>query len=433
MALNDLAMAGFNHGQASVETREKLAFGDEERASFLKRLKDSGIPGAVLLSTCNRVELYAELPYETDPLILADLLLESRGVPAEERRLFRARTGREMISHLFRVASGLDSMILGEPQVLGQVKEAYFASRSEGTITTQLNLVFQRAMYVARKVRTESGIGRNPVTVSYAAFNLARSIFSDVGAKKVLLLGAGEMSRIIASHFYDEGSRNITVANRSYEKALEVSSRFDARIVPWEHFPAELSRTDLVIASTAAAKPVITKETLISAMKKRKWEPLLIIDIAVPRNVEEGVGEIDGVYLFNIDDLQKSADRGFEERKRKAVVAERMAEEEVALYGHFLEHGELPRLIERVVEKANEIGEAESAALVSKLGMTGKGEEELVRRSVMKVIHRLMHGPITQLKKLVLEEERDEAAAIFERFFLDRDPDSRPGGGTGEG
>ena len=430
MALNSLAMTGLNHSEAPVETREKLAFHDEDGRSFLEWLKSRGIPGAVLLSTCNRVELYAELPPGTDPLLLADLILENRGIPVDERKLFRTLTGRDMVAHLFRVASGLDSMILGEPQVLGQVKEAYFASRSGGTITTQLNLVFQRAMYVARKVRAQSGIGRHPVTVSYAAFNLAKSIFSEIGAKRVLLLGAGEMSRIMASHFYDEGSKNVAVSNRTYERALEVSSRFEARIVPWEHFPDELVRTDIVIASTAAAKPVITREMLLSVMKKRKWEPLLMIDIAVPRNIEDGSGEIDGVYLFNIDDLQQSADRGLEERKKRAVVAERMVEEEVALYGHFLEHAELPRLIERVVEKVNEIGESESSALASKLGVAGKGEEELVRRSVMRVVHRLMHGPITQLKKLVLEEERDEAASIFERFYLDRDAGARHDGGS---
>ncbi|HNQ77462.1 MAG TPA: glutamyl-tRNA reductase [Acidobacteriota bacterium] len=430
MALNRLAMTGISHGEAPVETREKLAFGDDERLSFLRWLGNRGVPGAVLLSTCNRVELYAELPPETDPLALADLLLENRELPPDGRNLFRTMTGRDMVRHLFRVASGLDSMILGEPQVLGQVKEAYFASRSGRTITTQLNLVFQRAMYVARKVRTESGIGRHPVTVSYAAFNLARSVFSEIGAKKVLLLGAGEMARIIASHFYDEGSRNVAVANRTSARAGDIASRFDARVVPWESFPDELCRADLVIASTAAAKPVITREMLLSAMKRRKWAPLMIIDIAVPRNTEEGAGDIDGVYLFNIDDLQRSADLGLEERKRRAVVAERMVEEEVALYGHFLEHAELPRLIERVVERAGRMAEAETGTLLSKLGISGKEEEDLVRRSVMKIVHRLMHGPITQLKKLVLEEERDEAAEVFERFFLDSDTGGRRGGGT---
>lgn len=427
MALNELVMVGINHDGAPVETREKLAFPEHERSGFLHSLIKRGVPGAVLLSTCNRVELYAELQAGKDGSILIDFLLDGKEIREIPRGLFYVKTGRELVSHLFRVASGLDSMVLGEPQILGQVKEAYFASRSEGTITTQLNLVFQRALYVARKVRTESRIGREAVTVSYAAFNLARSIFSDVRTKKVLLLGAGEMSRVMASHFYDEGSKNVTVANRTYKRAVEVSSMFGARVVPWEEFPGELVRADLVIASTAASKPVITKEMLLSVMKRRNWEPLLIIDIAVPRNTGEGTGDIDGVYLFNIDDLQENADRGREERRKRALAAERMVEEEVALYGHFLEHGELPRLIESVVERANGIAEAETRALLAKLERPRKSDEELVRRSVMRVVHRLMHGPITQLKRLVLEEERDEAAAIFERFFLEKETGSHRG------
>jgi len=422
MALSDLYLIGLNHSSAPVEIRERLAFQENEKSPFLADLKKGGALGAVLLSTCNRVELYADLPPDVKVESVITGMLDNRGIPGVPGGHFYIKSGRDLVTHIFRVASGLDSMILGEPQILGQVKDAYFGARSCGAITTALNLVFQRALFVAKKVRTESGIGRQPVTVSYAAFNLARSIFSELDEKKVLLLGAGEMIRIIASHFYNEGSRNVTVANRTYERALDFSSQFDARVVPWEEFPAALIRADLVITSTAAPRPIITKTMLESVMKARKWEPLLIIDIAVPRDAEESAGEIDGVYLYDIDDLQRTADQGLEERKKKAMLAEQMIEEEVALYGHFLEHRELPRLIESTVERVNEIGEAEIRAILPKMKGAGPEEEELVKKVVFRVVHKLIHSPITQLKKLVLEEDRDEAIEIFERFFLDREP-----------
>jgi glutamyl-tRNA reductase len=426
MALSQLFLVGLNHASAPVEIRERLAFTEEEKPIFLEGLKNKGVLGAVLLSTCNRVELYTDISEGTNIESVIACMLENRGLPNVPGGHFYIKSGRDLVTHIFKVASGLDSMILGEPQILGQVKDAYFSSRNNGTITTALNLVFQRAMHVAKKVRTESGIGRQPVTVSYAAFNLAKSIFADLEAKKVLLLGAGEMIRIIATHFYSEGSKNVTVANRTYERALEFSSQFDAQVVPWEEFPRALIHSDLVITSTAASRPILLKPMMETVMKLRKWEPLLIIDIAVPRDTEESVGDIDGVYLYDIDDLQKVADQGLEERKKRSFIAGQMIEEEVALYGHFLEHRELSRLIESVVEKVNEIGETEIRTVLPKLDSISKEDEELIRKVVFRVVHKLIHSPITQLKKLVLEEERDETIEIFERFFLDKENKENP-------
>ena len=341
------------------------------------------------------------------------------------REYFYLKSGRVVVSHIFRISSGLDSMILGEPQILGQVKEAYFLAKDSGNITTTLNLLFQRAMYVAKKVRSESGIGSEPVTVSYAAFNLAKSIFSDVSAKKVLLLGAGEMIRIVASHFYDEGSNNITVSNRTFERAVEFGKVFNAKVIKWEDFPKEIINSDLVITSTASPLPIIKKSLLETVMKIRKWKPLLIIDIAVPRDVERDAKDIDGLYLYDIDDLQQTADKGLEERTRRAKIGERMIEEEVALYGHFLEHRELPKLIESLVEEAHKIGEEEISSVLHKLKV--QEDEEHLRKAVFRVVHKLIHSPITQLKRLVLEEERDEAMEIFERFFLNEKKESKKG------
>lgn len=421
MALSELVLVGLNHKTAPVEMRECLAFAEEEKPPFLQELKSKGALGAVLLSTCNRVELYLDLGEGTDVETIMEIILKNRNIEGAAKNHFYVKSGKELVSHIFRVASGLDSMVLGEPQILGQVKEAYFGSRSGAAITTSLNLIFQRSLYVAKKVRTESGIGRRPVTVSYAAFNLAKSIFSELETKKVLLLGAGEMIRIIASHFYNEGSKNVTVANRSYERAEGLASRFSAEIIRWEEFSKALLEADLVISSTAAPQPIMLQPMMETIMKSRKWRPLLLIDIAVPRDVEQKVSEIDGIYLYDIDDLQTVADEGFEERKKRAELAEEMIEEEVALYSHFLEHQELPRLIESVFEKVNDIGEAEIRAILPKLSADREENSRLIRKVVFRVVHKLLHNPVTQLKKLVLEEERDEAIEVFERFFLDKE------------
>lgn len=415
MALSEIFLLGLNHKTAPVEVREKIAFLEEEIPPFLAELKKCGVYGSVLVSTCNRVEIYIDIPKEINPQDLLTFLLKKKEINENMLSHFYLKSGREVVSHLFKVASGLDSMILGEPQIFGQIKDAYFLAKDNGFLSTPLNLIFQRAMYVAKKVRTESGIGTQPVTVSYAAFSLAKTIFSDVSSKKTLLIGAGEMIRIVASHFYDEGSKNIYVTNRTYERAVEFSKIFNANVVKWEDFPKELIKVDIVITSTASPYPIITKALLETIMKIRKWKPLLIIDIAVPRDVEEKAKEIDGLYLYDIDDLQKCADSGLEERKRRAKIAESMIEEEVSLYGHFLEHRELPKLIESLIEEAHKIGENEISNHLTKL--KDKNDEELLRKTVFRVIHKLLHPPITQLKRIVLEEERDEAIEIFERFF----------------
>ena len=423
MALSEIFLIGLNHKSAPLDIREKIAFSEDEIVPFLNEIKREGVLGGVLLSTCNRVELYIDLPSSKKPEDFLLHLLKKKNILESMRKYFYLKSGRDVVSHIFRISSGLDSMILGEPQILGQVKEAYFLAKDSGNITTTLNLLFQRAMYVAKKVRSESGIGSEPVTVSYAAFTLARTIFSDVSAKKVLLLGAGEMIRIVASHFYDEGSNNITVSNRTFERAVEFGKVFNANVIKWEDFPEEIINSDLVITSTASPLPIIKKSLLETVMKIRRWKPLLIIDIAVPRDVEKDAKDIDGLYLYDIDDLQKTADKGLEERKRRAQIGERMIDEEVALYGHFLEHRELPKLIESLVEEAHKIGEEEISSVLHKLKV--QEDEEHLRRAVFRVVHKLIHSPITQLKKLVLEEERDEAMEIFERFFFNEKKESK--------
>jgi len=416
--LNNLVLVGLNHKQAPVEVRERLAFGEEEKLPLLAGLKEKGLlDGGVLLATCNRVELYADLCEGRSPQELISAIIASRDFALEQPDLFYVKRQKDVVAHAFRVAAGLDSMVLGEPQILGQVKDAYFLARDGAVITTPLNLLFQKTFHVAKRVRTETGIGERPVTISYAAYNLARSIFQDLSSKRILLLGAGEMSRIVATHFVESGVGEVRVANRTREHAAEFARSFGAQVVPWEEFPKALIQSDIVVASTGAPKPVILRPMVETVMKIRRWASLFIIDIAVPRDVEEDVGKLDGVYLYDIDDLQQVADEGLAERQKKAVEAEAMIESELDLYSRFLEHQSLSEVIGGLVAWVSQVQDDELEEALRKLGGLTPKQQEVVRNTVRRVVQKVLHPPITHIKRLVLEEDSTSALGVFKELF----------------
>ncbi len=417
--MSELVLVGLNHKRAPVEVRECIAFSDEEKVPFLEGLRQAGlVKGAVLLSTCNRVELYADLNESNDPGDLVQAIRASRKAPPDvQDDVFYVETNKEAVAHLFRVASGLDSMILGEPQILGQVKDAYFLARDGGTVTTPLNLLFQKSFHVAKQVRTQTGIGQRPVTVSYAAFNLARGIFADLSTKRILILGAGEMSRILATHFVDHGVKTIKVANRTYERGVEFARQFNAEVVPWEDFPKVLIQSDIVISSTGAPRPVILRPMMETVMKIRRWSSIFLIDIAVPRDVEPAAGKLDSVYLYNIDDLQEVADEGLSERQTRAADAENMITSELDLYARFLEHQHLSDVISGVMDWVAEIQKVEVEEALRKMGDLTPRQEDILRNSVRRVVHKVLHAPITQVKKLVVEQDAAMALQVFRELF----------------
>jgi glutamyl-tRNA reductase len=433
VALNDLLLLGLNHTRASVEVRECLAFSDDEKGPFLRSLLEKGLArGAVLVSTCNRVELYADVEAGNDGAALLSFLKGWRHPAVSfSDSLFYVKRNREAVQHLFRVASGLDSMILGEPQILGQVKEAYFLAREEGATSASLNLLFQKAFHVAKQVRTETGIGQRPVTVSYAAFNLARGIFADLPAKRILLLGAGEMSRIVATHFVEHGVRQVKVANRTLARAEEFARAFGAEVVPWEDFPKALIHSDIVITSTGAPRPILLRPMVETVMKLRRWQSLFLIDIAVPRDVEPEVGRLDGVYLYNIDALQEVADEGLAERKSRSAQAEAMIASELDLYARFLEHRQLSDVIQGLMAHAARIQEAEVEEAVRRLGPLTSKQRDIVRNAVRRTVHKLLHVPVTEIKRMVLEEDAAQALEVFRRLFPPEPPEGGEEGTDG--
>ncbi len=416
--MSRILLTGLNHERAPVEIREALAFSDKEKLAFLQTIRANGLVlGAVLLSTCNRVELYSEVEETTSGALIgaiSEAALPGHPVAAE---LFYVLEGKKAVAHLFRVASGLDSMVIGEPQILGQVKEAYFLARDEGVVTTPLNLLFQKTFHVAKHVRSQTGVGRGAVTISYAAFNLSRGIFADLSSRRILLLGAGEMSRILATHFREHGVKKILVANRTRERGEAFARQFGAEIVAWEDFPRAIIRSDIVVASTASQRPVILRPMMETVMKLRRWESIFLIDIAVPRNIDEGTGELDGVYLYNIDDLQQAAEKGMEERKHRAAQAEALIASELSLYARFLEHRQLSTVIGGLMEWVTTIQDSEVKEALEKLEGLNPKQEAIVRNVVRRVVHKLLHQPITAVKRLVVEEDAGQALRFFREFF----------------
>lgn len=426
--MSEVVLVGLDHRQAPVEVRERMAFPEEEKVPLLQGLRDQGlVGGAVLLSTCNRVELYADLQEGRTPEELVTAFTRARDFSIERRDLFYVKRQKDAVAHAFRVASGLDSMILGEPQILGQVKDAYFLARDGGTVTTPLNLLFQKTFHVAKRVRTETGIGERPVTVSYAAYNLAKSIFADLSTKRILILGAGEMSRIVATHFVESGVGKVRVSNRTLERAEEFARTFGAEVVPWEDFPKALIQSDIVVASTGSQRPIILRPMLETVMKIRRWASLFLIDIAVPRDVDPHVGKLDGVYLYDIDDLQEVADEGLAERRKKAAEAEALIEAELDLYARFLEHQNLSEVIGGLVAWVGQVQDAELEEAFRKLGDLTPKQQEVVRNTVRRVVQKVLHAPITQIKRLVLEEDSSAALNVFRELFPPVHRDGKPG------
>jgi glutamyl-tRNA reductase len=295
MTISKLALAGFSHKTASSEVREALA--RLKPAEVLESLREAGCPEAVVLSTCNRFEV--AVAGDGEPA--ARLLERAVGLrPA-------LKTGHEAVSHLFTVSAGLDSMVVGETEILGQVKAAYELSLSVGMTGKQLNVLFQRALFVGKKVRSETGIAVGQTSVASVAVQLAGSIFGGLEGREVLVLGAGAMAEVTVRHLLGKRVSRVCIANRTFERAAALAERFDAGAIPWKDFPEELTRADIVIASTGSTEAVVTAEMVSQAMQARSGRPLFIIDIAMPRDVEEGAHALENVYLYRLEHLEALA------------------------------------------------------------------------------------------------------------------------------
>ena len=392
---------GMSHETAPVELRECLAKdpGHAERAlSMMREL--ACIKEGFFLSTCNRVEALftTEQTEEAKSSVLA-VLSKLGGLSSEtlSSSLF-IHEDRGAVHHIFRVASSLDSMVIGEPQILGQIKEAYSRAVKEKTTGLILNRLLHRAFHTAKRVRTETAISDAAVSVSYAAVELAKKIFHDLKGKKVLLIGAGEMAELAARHLVSQGVSGITVANRTFQKAVGAAQAFKGRPVSYEEIGAQLLEVDIVIASTAAPGYVITRDQVKGSMRKRRNRPLFFIDIAVPRDVEPEVNDVENVYVYDIDDLKGIIQVNLSQRGEEAVKAERIVEEEVLKFDQWLKTLEAVPTIVSLKEKVEAIRQTELKKSLSNLGGLSPAQLKTLETLTLSITEKILNDPILFLK-----------------------------------
>lgn len=392
---------GLNHKTAPVEVRERLSFGGERLHEVLQGL--TALPSldeTAVLSTCNRTELYAitgDLHAAERDLVGFLGMKVAASEPPLDQFLYRAHD-LEAVQHLFRVAAGLDSMILGEAQILGQVKDALHAALNANSLGVHLGKVFRQAIEVGKRVRTETGIGQNAVSVSYAAVELARQIFGDLGGKAVLIVGAGETGELTARTLTAHGASAILVANRTYERAVELAAQFGGEAFPFENLPLCLEHTDIVISSTGAPHAVLDYELVRQVMRRRHRRPLFLIDIAVPRDIDPRVNSLDSVYLYDIDDLQTVVERNLAKREQEVERVEHIIAEETAAFSQWWAARRMVPLIRALKAYGDEIRTRELERLFNRLPHLSARDRELIEASTRLIVNRLLHQPVVGLK-----------------------------------
>ncbi|VAX22020.1 Glutamyl-tRNA reductase [hydrothermal vent metagenome] len=417
----NLIALGVNHKTAPVEVREKLAFTSSDIGETIELMKAKApeILEEVILSTCNRVEIYARvtdvrLGVEALKKFLCEYHEIDRDTLDKSTYLYLLE---DAIEHLFKVSSSLDSMVVGEPQILGQVKDAYRAARELSATGSILNNLFERSFNVAKKVRTETAIAENAVSVSYAAVELAKKIFGDLSDKVVMLVGAGEMIEIAAKHLVAQGVDNIMVTNRTYERALEFARKLNGEAIGFDSFYEELNRCDIVITSTGAPRFIIRKELAAKVIQERHHRPMFFIDIAVPRDIEPSVNEIENCYLYDIDDLQNVVAANMVERDKEAKKAEKIVQSEVSQFLLWLDHLEVAPSIVALKEKAENIRKSELEKTLSKLNGLSNKDREAVDRLTSSIVNKVLHPPIVNVKKVAETKDGHTYLKAFRRLF----------------
>jgi glutamyl-tRNA reductase len=421
-----IVVVGLSHKTAPVEIREKLAIPESRMGEALNRLCSyQGVREGVLLSTCNRVEVYAvvdeiESGYGRIQDFLADAHLSLSSEQLTPHLYWHE--GDRAISHLFRVASSLDSMILGESQILGQIKEAFEVALTHKATGIILNKVMKKAISVAKRVRTETKISEMAVSVSYAAVELAKKIFSDLSEKTVLLVGAGEMAKLAARHFIASGVRHVRVTTRNPHNAQELANRFGGTAVAFEVFREDMASADIVLVSTGAAHYLVSEDDVQHSVKQRMNRPMFLIDISVPRNIDPAVRHVDNAFLFDIDDLKTRVERNRGERLNEAEKAERMVVDEVGTVRQWLQSLEVTPTIVALRARIDEIKRVELDKTLGRLGNLSAPERELVEAMASSIVNKLIHNTMVTLKAEVNSSDGAAFVEAARRFFSLGDP-----------
>jgi len=434
-----LIALGINHNSAAVEVRERVAFAPEQVSEALTdACQASGVEEVVILSTCNRTELYAIAP-EGVPLAekatqLIDWVANYHHLSAEELRLSAYHyEGAQALQHIVQVASGLDSMVLGEPQIFGQIKSAYAVATDAGTVGAELGRLFPRAFAIAKRVRTDTAIGENPVSVAYAAVDLAGHIFADLSRCNALLVGAGETVELVARHLIEAGVSRIVIANRTLGRARELAQKFGAEAVLLAEIPDQLRDADIVITSTASQLPILGKGAVEQAIKARKHRPVLMVDIAVPRDIEPQVGDLRDVYLYSVDDLREIVDRNMRSRRNEARKADEIIADGVQQYLEEVRSLVAVDAVKEYRQMAEQLREQELQRALRGLAR-GDDPQQVVAQLARTITNKLIHAPTAGLKEASAEGRHDLLASARRLLGLPvAGAAAQPSAGSGDG
>jgi glutamyl-tRNA reductase len=415
-----LLLTGLNHRTAPVEVRERIAFEAHALPSALASLRQTpGLLEGMILSTCNRVEIAAAVEDDADAGGAVEAFIAtSRSVERSWVVPYLYRyDGSDAIRHLFRVAASLDSMVVGEPQILGQLKSAYALAKEHGALSGFLDLVMTRAFNVAKRVRSETDIGESAVSISYAAVELARDIFGSLEGKRVLVVGAGKMAESALRHLRRAGVSEILIANRTRARAQALSEEFSGRVIDYDSMLDALPEVDILLASSAAPHYILTRDQMRSVIGRRRNRPMFLIDIAVPRNIEPEVNKLDNVFLYDIDDLDKTVQGNIAGRNQTAVEAEEIIREEVERMMLRLKTREVAPTIVSLQEQLESVRTHEIERMRARLGVMTPQQEEAVEAITRGIINKIAHGPITELRRSAAEPEGAYLSDLIRKLF----------------
>ncbi|GAB0058506.1 Glutamyl-tRNA reductase [Candidatus Magnetaquicoccaceae bacterium FCR-1] len=418
-----IVIVGLSHKTAPVAVRERLAFSNEELPGCLAELRDMpGLREVALLSTCNRVEIYAAGPQpDKTAASIRAWLVQNRALEAEqlEAHLYQL-DDRDAVRHGFRVAASLDSLVVGEAQILGQMKQAYQLANEAATSGAILEKFFQHAFHAAKQVRNETGIARNPVSIASAAVSLARRIFGDLKGCRCLLIGAGEMCELAARHLVTDGV-SILVANRTLSRAVALADAFGGDAFVLSDLEAHLDKADIILSSTGATGHVVTASMIKAALKKRRQKPQFLIDIAVPRDLDPAIGDLDNAYLYDIDDLTRIVENNLKDRGREMTAAEVIVEQRCLEFMRWLETLDLAPVLTALREKLEGIRDQEVARTLASWPDISPDEQKRIEQLGRLLVNKILHAPLSRLRHLAAEPDGDlYVDAARQLFQLDR-------------
>jgi glutamyl-tRNA reductase len=426
-------LIGVNHKSAPVEVRERLAIPESQLPEACRRLAEHPeIEEGMIISTCNRVEVIASTKNGTAADLRGFLHQYFQLAPEElEKHLYEYREN-DAVRHVFRVASSLDSMVVGEPQILGQVKEAYATARAVGSVRNQLDQLVTRAFAVAKRIRTETAVGSSSVSIASVAVELAKKIFGNLNGKSVYLIGAGKMSGLAARHLLAHGCTSIFVANRTFDRAVHLADKFQGQAVRFENLYETCDRADIVITSTGAPHAIFRREHGEQFLSRRKNRPMFFIDIAVPRDVDEAMNKLDGIFVYNIDDLQQAVASHVADRRKEAERAEAIVTLEVERFQQRLQTLDVVPTIVSLQDHLETIRQAEIDRVRGRLGTLSPDQEMAVEALTRGIINKIMHTPISTLKSAAREPEATTVVELVRRMFNLHERRAAKHGGSGE-